>query len=192
MAIVYQLITADGETFNLSGTFADGGYSVSSPPYVPDGVGFPPIKHITQDIYNMPGSLLQDIQVRPRIVDLPMQTWGNDVGAMLDARSRLINVLRWDRSLGSPPDPSTLRVTVDGVAADLRVYYLSDITSTNRRAPGGLTTMGIRLIAYDPLWRSTSTTVASLDLTEAATVLTFVAVSLPGFNLILSNYFTIR
>lgn len=183
MAIVYQLITADGVTFNLSGAFADGGYSVSSPPYVPDGVGFPPIKHITQDIYNMPGSLLQDIQVRPRIVDLPMQTWGNDVGAMLDARSRLINVLRWDRSLGSPPDPATLRVTVDGEAADLCVYYLSDITSTNRRAPGGLTTMGIRLIAYDPLWRSTSTTEQEISLGESATTRYFTALSLPNFEL---------
>ncbi len=181
MAIVYQLITADGVTFNLSGIFADGGYSVSSPPYVPDGVGFPPIKHITQDIYNMPGSLLQDIQVRPRIVDLPMQTWGNDVGAMLDARSRLINVLRWDRSLGSPPDPATLRVTVDGVAADLLVYYLSDITSTNRRAPGGLTTMGIRLIAYDPLWRSTTTSVQSCSIRLRATTSFFTSLELPNF-----------
>ncbi len=170
MAIVYQLITADGVTFNLSGSFADGGYSVGSPPYVPDGVGFPPIKHIVQDIYNMPGSLLQDIQVRPRIVDIPIHLWGNDVGAMLDARSRLINVLRWDRSPGSPPDPATLRITVDGVAADLSVYYLSDISSTNRRAPEHLSVMGIRLIAYDPLWRSTSTTVTSLTIPSSATV----------------------
>lgn len=187
MAIVYQLITADGVTFNLSGTFADGGYSVSSPPYVPDGVGFPPIKHITQDIYNMPGSLLQGIQVRPRIVDLPMQTWGNDVGAMLDARSRLINVLRWDRSLGSPPDPATLRVTVDGVAADLLVYYLSDITSTNRSASERISVMGIRLIAYDPLWRSTSTLVASLDLIESTTVYRFAAFKQDSFELIAAS-----
>ena len=167
MADKFELITADGTTFNLNGTFATGGYSAGQT--LPRNVGLPPVKHVTQDIYGMPGSYLQQINVRPRIIDLPLAAWGDNYDDMIDARARLINVLRWDRDDGSPPDPATLRITVDGVSADLSVHYLSDVTTENRSAPHRLTTMGIRLIAYDPFWRATSTTVTELVTSVSAT-----------------------
>lgn len=155
MAITYTLITPDSTVFSFSST----DYDVE--PNIPDGFGLPPVRHETTRVYNRAGAVLRSVTAEPRVITISAVAKGSSQENLHVARAALMGALRWNRADGNPPPPSHFRYTANGHSADLHVYYMSDVTSTVQ-GTNNVQVIGIRLIAYDPLWYATSATVTEL------------------------------
>lgn len=155
----YELITPDGVTFNLTNT----GLTVRA--RIGDGMGLPEITHQSHVVYNQPGQTLDSIMIGPRLVTIALNAFEDpiDSGQIHAIRAALFDALRWNRVAGAPPGASTLRYTFLGNSADLHVYYLSDVTSM---AADYVNLIGLRLIAYDPMWYATGTTTTTMALSK--------------------------
>lgn len=151
----YTLILPDDETFNLD----TAGFCVDVA--IPDGFAFPPIEHLTQQYYKIPGATLTGTKTNPRVVTLTGKAVGCDRAALHTIRAKLLDALRLNRTNDEPPLPSVLRYTVDGNSADLYVYYLADIFASIGDDDMAQT-VGIKLVAYDPYWYSTVTNTQDL------------------------------
>jgi hypothetical protein len=159
----YELITPDGVTFNLTNT----GLTVRA--RIGDGMGLPAITHDSHTVYNQPGQVLDKILIGPRLVTITLNAFEDpiDSGQIHTIRAALFDALRWNRVAGDPPAPSTLRYTFLGNSADLHVYYLSDVTEM---AADYVNLIGLRLIAYDPMWYATSSTTTTMELSKNLSV----------------------
>lgn len=167
----YELITPDGVTFNLT----QAGLSVRQ--RIGDGMGLPPVEHKTFEMYGQPGAVLDTINIKPRLVTITANAYEDpiDAGTMNRIRAALFGALRWNRVAGSPPPPSTLRYTFDGKSADLKVYYLSDVEAVEADY---VQKIGIRLIAYEPMFYSptqTTTDVAAASTPNVSYILGLIA-----------------
>lgn len=120
---------------------------------IQDGMGMPPVEHKTWQLFNNPGALLRSIQVGPRVVTINASLNADCLQALHDLRNKLWQAIRWNRTLSDPPDPAVLHYTLNGKRADLYVYYAGDITARIGNSNTDQT-IGVRLIAYDPLWYS--------------------------------------
>jgi hypothetical protein len=142
----YTIITPDGVSLDLG----DAGFTVGIGD-IQDGMGLPPVDHKTWNLYNNPGGFLRSMQVGQRMVTITATLNADCLQSLHDLRNRLWQVVRWNRTLSNPPDPARLRYTLNGKSADLYVYYAGDVTG--RAGESNTTqTVGIRLMAYDPLW----------------------------------------
>lgn len=151
----YKLTTPDGAVYYFSEP--DCVVNIG----IPEGFGLPPLDHNTMTIYKQPGALLTDIQIKPRIVTITATLSGDCRLALHQARASLFSALRWNRTNTDPPPTSTLTYAHDGKSVNLKVHYLSDVTNSQGETAD---VIGVRLIAYDPMWYATTqtnTTVAS-------------------------------
>lgn len=150
--VAYTLITPDGQEFDLSG-FGDTGWRIGTGSSVQghEGFGLPPVRHITQDVYQQPGALLQDVKVESRMVILTESVWATNRTRkdLHRARAALLDALRWDR--GERAEASVLRYTVDDESFDLNVVYAGMAESPQGR-DGVNEILSIRLMAHDPVW----------------------------------------
>ena len=159
-SIGYSIITPDGVTFNLSAA----GLGVN--PGIPDGFGLVPITHRTSKLYRSAGALLQGIDIEPRIVTITMSAIAGSQEALHTVRALLWGALRWNRTLTDPPPPSRLRYTANGHTVDLYVHYLSDVQGNAGNAQN-LQLIGVRLIAYDPMWYAVTPITDALDFSDS-------------------------
>lgn len=175
----YELITPDGTTFNLT----QAGLTVRA--RIGDGMGLPPITHQSHEVFNAPGGVLDHIAVGPRLVTITVNAFEDpiDSGQIHAVRAALFDALRWNRVAGNPPTYSTLRYTFMGNAAELHVYYLSDVTSM----PADYANLiGVRLIAYDPIWYSTSSTTTALAVSQSP-VASYIVGKISGLWSVMGN-----
>ena len=177
--VAYELITPDGQTFDLSG-FGDTGWRIGTGASVQghEGFGLPPVRHITQDVYQQPGALLQDIKVESRMVILTESVWATNRTRkdLHRARAELLDALRWDR--GERAEASVLRYTVDGESFDLNVVYAGMAESRQGR-DGVNEILSIRLMAHDPVWWDDEESDLVLDWQDDLGVL-YIAAKLDG------------
>jgi hypothetical protein len=157
----YSIITPDGVTVNLSAA----GLGVN--PGIPDGFGLAPITHRTSKLYRSAGALLNGIDIEPRIVTITISAIAASQEALHAVRAGLWAALRWNRTLTDPPPPSRLRYTANGKTADLYVHYLSDVQGNAGNAQN-LQLIGVRLIAYDPMWYAVTPITDTLDFVDSA------------------------
>ena len=158
--IGYSIITPDGVVYGLSSN----GLGVN--PGIPDGFGFPPITHRTSKLYRSAGALLNGIDVEPRIVTITISAIASSQDALHAVRAALWAALRWNRTLTDPPPPSKLRYTANGHTVDLHVHYLSDVQGNAGNA-NNLQLIGVRLIAYDPMWYAVTPVTDALDFSDS-------------------------
>jgi len=161
MTVKYELITPDGETFNTTGTVTDGGYNYAMGT-IP-GTGLPEVEHVTHTIPGSPGSVLTDIIVKDRIVQLTFVAWGKTVENLIAARAAIFDKMRWNRSSEDIPEPTTLRATIDAVVADLAIYYKNHATARTSKQGGLIERITVRLAAHNPMWRGSSEIVTGLS-----------------------------
>ncbi len=154
----HSIITPDGVTFALDGT------DVSVEVFEADG--YPELAHYSRTIPLQSGGVLDAIYMKPRIVTITEHSEGSTLHALHTALKTYVwPAVRWNRT--ATLQPLTLRYNDGTNSADLRCYFLGDITAS----AGGFTRRsGIRLIAYDPLWYSTSTTSQSMNYHDKRTV----------------------
>lgn len=164
----YTIITPDGESLDLN----DAGFTVGIGD-IQDGMGLPPVDHKSWNLYNNPGGFLRSIQVGIRTVTISVTLNADCLIRLHDLRNKLWKVLRWNRTLSNPPDPAILRYTLHGKSADLYVYYGGDVIA---RSGDSNTTqiVGVRLIAYDPLWYDHEQKSSVFELIISTTVRTIV------------------
>jgi hypothetical protein len=125
------------------------------------------VRHVSQEIFDNPGALLKDIVVQPRVVTLSVSLYSRDRTRedLHRARASLIDALRWDRD---DNEASVLRYSVGGNAYDLNVFYASDVVTQQGRE-GLNEIMGVRLVAYDPLWYDDTESSLTLDWSDELT-----------------------
>lgn len=153
----YKIITPDGTTFSLNPK----DYAVDVE--MDAGLGLPPVEHSAQVIYNQPGALLRSIQIKPRVITITLALNSECRSELHSIRASLWNALRWNRTTDDPPAHSILRYESDYNQSDLHVYYAGDIFA-NSLDSDKVGREGIKLIAYDPVWYSTT------DLQQALTL----------------------
>lgn len=164
--IKYELITPDGWTLDFAGPAFSPGTSDSLMAH--EGFGLPPVDHVTQEIYQMPGALMLDTIVKPRVVTITTTTHGISPKAMHAARAKLMDAMRWNR--GTRGQPSILRYTVNGTSRDLYVHYAGDVRRSIGRY-GQMEIIGFRLTAYDPMFYDPVTQEQVLDYDQGITCL---------------------
>lgn len=163
--IKYELITPDGWTLDFLGPAVSPGSSDSLMAH--EGFGLPPVEHVTQEVYQMPGALMQDTVVKPRVVTITTTTHGLTPKAMHTARAKLMDAMRWNR--GTRAQPSILRYTVNGTPRDLYVHYAGDVRRSVGRY-GQMEIIGFRLAAYDPMFYDPVTRELVLDWDDSSVV----------------------
>jgi len=171
-----QLLTPDGETFELN--FGAGwalGSSASLVGLSPEATGLPSVNWVTDTVYHVPGALARDHTVEPRVLTITASVWTTDGtrAGLYKNLGELFDLARWDRG-PSRASPSTLRVTVDGQAWDLDVLYQTAIESPQGRY-GRNSVVGLRFLAPDPTWRSTTESSLTLDWVDQLTTNCIVA-----------------
>lgn len=168
--VKYELILPDGAVLNFAGpSFAPG---TADSLMAHDGMGLPPVEHVVQDVYAMPGQLLLDTVVKPRVITITTTVHGITPKAMHAARAQLMDSMRWNRG-PTNAEPSILRYTVDGVSRDLYVHYAGAVRRSVGRY-GTVEIIGFRLLAVDPMWYSTETEEQVLDWQDSETIRYFV------------------
>lgn len=163
--VKYELLTPDGWSLDFAGPAFAPGTADSLVGH--EGLGLPPVEHITQEIYQMPGALMQDVVVGPRVVTITVTTHGITRVHMHAARAKLLDSMRWNR--GARAEPSILRYTVNGVSRDLHVYYSGDVRRSCGRY-GQMEIIGFRLLAVDPMFYSPETQEQVLDWQDSHTM----------------------
>lgn len=169
----YSITTPDGITTDLR----DKGFTVGIGD-IQDGMGMPPTEHKTWNLYNNPGALLRSVQVGPRIVTINASLNADCLQSLHDLRNKLFQALRWNRTLDNPPAPAVLHYTINGKRADLYVHYMGDVTARIGNSNVDQT-VGVRLIAYDPLWYSPTQKTAALG-TSATLPVDYIAGKMTG------------
>lgn len=169
----YSITTPDGVTTDLR----DKGFTIGIGD-IQDGMGMPPTDHKTWNLYNNPGALLRSIQVGPRIVTINASLNASCLQALHDLRNKLWQALRCNRTLDNPPAPAVLHYTINGKRADLYVHYMGDVTARIGNSNVDQT-VGVRLIAYDPLWYGPTEKNVALG-TQATLAVSYVAAKIAG------------
>jgi len=162
----YTLITPDGMTFDFWGVGRAPGSEATLQAH--EGFGLPPVRHVTQDIYNVPGNLLVDVVVQGRTVTITESVYATDRKGLHKALAEIWDAVRWDRG-ATRTTPSILRYTVDGNSWDLYVV-LSGVVEGRQGRYGRNEIVGLRFEAHDPLWYSTDTEEVYLDLNDTINV----------------------
>lgn len=124
-------------------------------PGIQDGTGLPPVSHQAITIFQQPGQLLQNISISPRLVTITAKVNGTCLEELHALRCKLFNALRWNRTLDDPPLPSQLVYREECGEASLDCYYAGDATA-DVGSDEKVQATGIRLLAYDPMWRGSS------------------------------------
>jgi len=162
--IKYELITPDGQTFNFMGPGRAPGSAASLQAH--EGFGLPPVRHVTQDLYDVPGNLLVDVVVQGRIITITESAYATDATrkGLHKALAAIWDAVRWDRG-ATNTTPSTLRYTVDGNSWDLKVV-LSGVVESPQGRYGKNEIVGLRFEAHDPLWWDDEESSLTLDWTD--------------------------
>jgi len=165
--IKYELITPDGQTFNFWGVGRAPGSEATLQAH--EGFGLPPVRHVTQDIYNVPGNLLVDVVVQGRTVTITESVYATDATrkGLHKALAEIWDAVRWDRG-ATRTTPSILRYTVDGNSWDLYVV-LSGVVEGRQGRYGRNEIVGLRFEAHDPLWWDDAESLLTLDWQDAFT-----------------------
>jgi len=169
--IKYELITPDGQTFDFWGVGRAPGSEATLQAH--EGFGLPPVRHVTQDIYNVPGNLLVDVVVQGRTVTITESVYATDATrkGLHKALAEIWDAVRWDRG-ATRTMPSILRYTVDGNSWDLYVV-LSGVVEGRQGRYGRNEIVGLRFEAHDPLWWDDEESLLTLDWEDESTVLYF-------------------
>jgi hypothetical protein len=125
------------------------------------GLGMPPVRHITQQGPLQDGVTLLDVRLSPRAIDLAIVNTALTRAAYWQARRLLLSML-------SVFDALVLRAILSdtGESFDIDVAYDSGVELDSSAAEGALLTFmaALRLIAHDPVWRSTAPTALSVGI----------------------------
>jgi hypothetical protein len=164
----YELETPDGQVFNLG--FGPG-YAGGSGQTVEllDSQGLPGLQHQMQQLYHVPGVVIQDVEVQHKIITLTLSVWSTD-GTRSGLRRNLgqiYDVFRWDRGPGRT-DLSTLRVTIGDDVWETGVKFQDAIESQQGRV-GRNAIVAIRLEQPDPRWWDGDESSLVLDWEDSAT-----------------------
>lgn len=172
--IQYELRLPDGTVFKFD---HQSGFRLGTQDSVQghEGFGLPPVEHVSQPIYDMPGELPKDIHEQPRVITLTVTASATDKtrAGLHRIKAKLFDAMRWDRGLSGEWEPTVLRYTVNGKSRDLNVFYAGDITAKVGRY-GRTETIGFRMVAYDPFWYGPTEKEQVLDWQDEETVLYFV------------------
>lgn len=144
---------SNGVTFNPD-TYGVGVESVT-------GIGMPPIVH---NVFNQPsleGSLYQGTKIQPRVITLVLWAKGSDMIGLHTTRHRLIDMFGVELTPNN--DPVTLRYSGAGTTIEIPVRYDGGLDFELQSGQGFQHAIPLRLIAYDPSWRATSSTSVTLD-----------------------------
>lgn len=155
--ITYEIVTADGVTFDLStGVFKLYGL---------ENIGMPGVRTYSHMVPGQPGAVLDDKLDEVRVVTVAQSVYGADAAAVFAAINDVAENYRYNRT--TTLQPLRLRVTVDGTAADLYCYYGGMIINKmdNRHA-----LFGFNLEAYDPYWYATTETDTKMQCIDSLAV----------------------
>jgi hypothetical protein len=157
-SIEHKILTPDGAEFVFSGPRIKAG--APDRDWALEGDGLPPIEHLQQEIYGMPGALFKGTVVKPRVLTITTTTHSVTEAALRDIKARMHGAFRWDR--GDPGEPSIYRYTINGISRDLYVHYDGDVEQV--MGPAGLVrVVGARLISCNPFWHDPATQEQVLD-----------------------------
>ena len=156
------LILSDGAELPLH---SGSGYVAGSAASVVglQGFGLPPVEHVTQEIYQMPGVTLRGVNVGPRVVDVVLSLWSTDGTryGLHRTRAQLLDAFRWDRG-ATDTALTTLRYTLNGVSREL--YLTFDGVVESQLGRYGLNeTWAVRFLCPDPTWHSDTESSQPLD-----------------------------
>jgi len=139
--LYWEIITPDGKGYNLTAN----GLGVRGA----QGLGFPPLTHVSRTLPLQHGGLLDSIWAQPRTVTITEAIGGDCPWALADLAQRLMQCVRFDRT-ACVTDPLTLRRHLDGVVRDLHAILADYVEETDENGEVHIT--GIRLVAYDPFF----------------------------------------
>ena len=120
------------------------------------GAGYPPVDQISYVADPHQGAVFDGFKVRPRQVTLVLRSLGG-LSALHDARRKLSDAVRPDLASSSP---ATLVYNGGGCSLRLDVHYAGGLEfgpQYNSEA------VALRLVAYDPYWRSGLSSSATLS-----------------------------
>ena len=161
--LYWEIITPDGKGYNLTAN----GLGVRGA----QGLGFPPLTHVSRTLPLQHGGLLDSIWAQPRTVTITEAIGGDCPWALADLAQRLMQCVRFDRT-ACVTDPLTLRRHLDGVVRDLHAILGDYVEETDENGEVHIT--GIRLVAYDPFFFDPAEQEVWAQSTQSFTVRTIV------------------